>query len=406
MLAVAVSAMAAMPVSAVADDEEDGAGRAGPPSVTVVSSLPLNGFQSQFTVPMQNAIRMAIADAGGKVRGVRIKYVSLDDGSPSGGWPQEVANANAAAADPSVVAFIGPFNSTAAMRSIPILCEAGLGMISPSNTYPGLTKSLPTNRSPGEPGIFYPNGCERNYSRDIPTDAVGGAVAAARSRVLGFNKVYAVTTSSPDPYAYGFVTEAGVLGLQVLGSELIPGNQTSYLDLGRRVLASGSELLYLSCYDGPDRCGQIVVDIRAAAPAVRILLTDNTGFGPAFLSYVGPAGEGLLDVRESFMPADFTGATAVWYSRYQSQFGPIPFDKFDGAVYAYEATNVVLAAISASRSHLTRAAVRQALMSTTNYQGLLGKWSLDAYGDTTSSLLSTAEVVNGHWVSTGTASLP
>ena len=34
--------------------------------------------------------------------------------------------------------YIGTFNSGAAKVSIPILCKANLGMISPANTYPGL----------------------------------------------------------------------------------------------------------------------------------------------------------------------------------------------------------------------------------------------------------------------------
>lgn len=118
----------ALPITARADNEDV---PEGPRKVTIVSSLPLTAMPALST-PVANSIQMALDDAGSKVHGIRIKYVSLDDGGVATGWADEVVNANQAAADPSVVAYIGPTNSPAAKLSIPILCTAGLGMISPN----------------------------------------------------------------------------------------------------------------------------------------------------------------------------------------------------------------------------------------------------------------------------------
>ena len=52
--------------------------------------------------------------------------------------------------------------------SIPILCAANLAMISPANTYPGLTKNIPGAVESNEPDVYYPN-CKRNYTRVVPT---------------------------------------------------------------------------------------------------------------------------------------------------------------------------------------------------------------------------------------------
>ena len=59
----------------------------------------------------------------------------------AGTWmPGRVAaNARRAALDDSTMAFIGAFNSGASQISLPILNEAGIPQISPSNTYNGLT---------------------------------------------------------------------------------------------------------------------------------------------------------------------------------------------------------------------------------------------------------------------------
>src|SRR6266536_1942101 len=64
--------------------------------------------------------------------------------------------ANGAAADPNIMVYIGHFNSGAAKISIPVLNQVGLVMISPANTYPGLTK--PGKGNANEPGDYYPTG--------------------------------------------------------------------------------------------------------------------------------------------------------------------------------------------------------------------------------------------------------
>ena len=91
-------------------------------------------------------------------------------------------NANAAAADPDVMVYIGPYNSGAAKISMPILNQAtadggpdasktGLLMISPANTRRGLTKPNPYD--PREPGVYRPTG-KINYVRVVPTDDLQG----------------------------------------------------------------------------------------------------------------------------------------------------------------------------------------------------------------------------------------
>jgi branched-chain amino acid transport system substrate-binding protein len=73
--------------------------------------------------------------------------------------------------------YIGTFNSGAAKLSIPILNKACLVMISPANSYPGLTKAVEGVTAPGEPDSYYPQGY-RNYSRVINTDDNQGGASA------------------------------------------------------------------------------------------------------------------------------------------------------------------------------------------------------------------------------------
>ncbi len=52
--------------------------------------------------------------------------------------------------------------------------ELRLAVVSPSATWPGLTKS---GYGVGEPGLYYPNG-ERMFFRVVPSDDIQGRVAA------------------------------------------------------------------------------------------------------------------------------------------------------------------------------------------------------------------------------------
>src|SRR5438045_3902046 len=100
-----------------------------------------------------------------------------------GAWDaaKEAENANQALNDADVMVYLGTFNSGAAKVSIPILCKTNLGMISPANTYPGLTKKIEGAVEANEPDVYY-EGCKRNYTRVVPSDEIQGAAAAKWSK--------------------------------------------------------------------------------------------------------------------------------------------------------------------------------------------------------------------------------
>src|SRR6185436_18467170 len=100
----------------------------------------------------------------------------------AGSWTPErvAANARRVASDDGSLAIIGPFNSGAAAVMIPITNEAGVPVVSPSNTYVGLTRGGPGSE-PGEPDKYYPSG-ERTYFRIMPNDRVQADALATAMR--------------------------------------------------------------------------------------------------------------------------------------------------------------------------------------------------------------------------------
>src|SRR5262245_17734238 len=127
--------------------------------IKIVSSLPRTGSAKAQTDSIVNGIKMALEQAGSKAGEFTIEYGDWDDATAGAGqWTAEAETANAARAvqDPDVMVYLGTYNSGAAKISMPILNKAHLLMISPANSWPGLTK--PDKGDPGEPAIYRPTG--------------------------------------------------------------------------------------------------------------------------------------------------------------------------------------------------------------------------------------------------------
>ena len=119
-------------------------GGGGRTTLTIYSSLPLQGDSRPQSQSVVNGEKLALEEAGGKVGKYKITYKSLDDATAAAGkWEpgQTSADARKAAQDQSTIAYLGEFNSGASAISLPITNEAGILQISPSNTYVGLTRA-------------------------------------------------------------------------------------------------------------------------------------------------------------------------------------------------------------------------------------------------------------------------
>jgi branched-chain amino acid transport system substrate-binding protein len=364
-------------------------------TVKIISSLPMTGASRTQTVEIVNSIKMAIDET--KIPNVTVLYDALDDATAAkGSWDaaQEAENARKAINDKQVVAYIGTYNSGAAKVSIPLLNQAGMVMVSPANTYPGLTKGPEKGAEPDEPGKYYPNG-KRNYARVVPADDIQGAVGATWAQELGAKKVYIVH----DTELYGkgiadvFRAKAKALGLTESGYE---GAQKAdnYRALANKIKDSGAELVY---YGGivDNNPAVLLKDLRAVAPTVKFMGPDGINCSE-FLKQAGPAATETYSTLGGVPPEKYTGKASEWLKNYNAKFNnnnPNPY-----AIYGYEAGKVVLAAIAKAGDKADdRATVMANVMGTKDYDGVLGKWSFDASGDTTLTQFSGSSAKSGAW---------
>ncbi len=255
-----------------------GGGEEEAPTAKIVSDLPMQGANRAQTTTMVNAIKLALEQRDNKAGDINIEYEVLDDATAQAGqWDAAkcAENAQSAAQDEEIIGWIGPFNSGCAAVEIPILNEAGLGMISPANTYIGLTKP---GGEPDEPEKYYPTG-ERNYARVIVADDKQGQAGALLMQEEGFESVYIL--DDKETYGKGladqFQQAAEEQGIEVVGREGIDGSAPNYRSLMNKIAQAQPDAIY---FGG-------IIENNAAQ-----LIKDKVGAGMSNdeVAFIGPDG--------------------------------------------------------------------------------------------------------------------
>src|SRR5215217_9292844 len=381
-----VLAAAASPAAGCGDGGGDDAGGASTKaSVTVYSSLPLQGAQRPQTTDMVKGIELALAQVGGRAGDIAVKYESLDDSTAqAGSWTPEAVSANArkATQDKSTATYIGEFNSGGSAVSIPILNEAGVPQISPANTAVGLTTDEP-GAEPGEPDKYYPSG-ERTYARIVPKDTIQGAALATLMKEDGCTKVQVLN----DKEVYGaglsrnIENSAKEQGLGVVSNEAIDKNAANYRSLASKAKGAGADCMVYSGITA-NNAVQVYKDFAAALPDAKL-------YGPD-----GVAESGFSDPKEGGIPESIASKVKVTvatlspdeyppegqqfftdFEKKYSEKNPDPY-----AIYGYEAMRLALDAIERSSTG-EKADVLKAIFETKDRSSVLGTYSIDENGDT------------------------
>jgi branched-chain amino acid transport system substrate-binding protein len=380
----------ALGVTACGDDDDEGGGEAGgggeARTLTVYSSLPLQGASRPQTTAMVQGIELALEQAGGKAGDFTIQYESLDDSTAqAGSWTPEATQANArrVAQDENAAVYIGEFNSGASAVSIPILNEGGVPQISPANTAVGLTSDEP-GAEPGEPDKYYPTG-SRNYVRIVPKDTIQGAALATLMQEDGCTSVF--MTNDKEVYGAGLSRNieaaAEGVGLEIAANEEIDKNAPNYRSLAARAEGQGVDCFVYSGITA-NNAVQLYKDFASALPDAQL-------YGPD-----GVAESGFADPAEGGIPANVQSRTKVtvatlspdeyppegqeFFTQFSEKYGEENPDPY--AIYGYEAMRLALDAIERSSTG-EKADIISALFDTQDRSSVLGTYSIDENGDTT-----------------------
>ncbi|MGZ4293201.1 MAG: branched-chain amino acid ABC transporter substrate-binding protein [Solirubrobacteraceae bacterium] len=362
-------------------------GGGGGNTVDIYSSLPLQGASTAQTDPMVNGIKLALSQAGNKAGSFTVNYQSLDDSTAAAGkWDpgQTAANARKVAADTKAVYYIGEFNSGASEISIPILNQAGIPMVSPANTYVGLTTNLPGS-APGEPQKYYPTG-KRNYLRIVPIDSIQAAADLIAMKQAGCTKV--AVANDKEAYGAGLATllglEKGFYGVTITSNTGIDPTSPNFRSYASTIQGQGADCFFFSGIVS-NGAVQITKDVHAALPKAKIFGPD----GVCTSSYTSQKAGGVPAAIDPLMQCTVATQDLAAYpggkdflAAYKAKYGSANPDPY--AIYGYEVMKLGLETIAKLGSKGSdKSAVLSALFSTTNRSSVLGTYGFDKNGDTT-----------------------
>jgi branched-chain amino acid transport system substrate-binding protein len=368
--------------------DDDGGGGGGADSsrttLTIYSSLPLQGDSRPQSESVVNGEKLALEEAGGKVGQFKITYKSLDDATAAAGkWEagQTSANARKAAQDQSTIVYLGEFNSGATAISLPITNEAGILQISPSNTYVGLTRAEGADK--GEPDKYYPSG-KRTYGRVVPADHIQAAAQVAYQKGEGCTKLYVL--NDKEVYGKGIADQVASIakqqGLQVLGNDGIDTKAANFRTVATKIKSAGADCMFFGGIT-QNKGVQVFSDVHAANPDAKLFGPDGVAESP-FTSKISTAVQKMTYVTNPTLdPKLYPASAQQFFDKYQSKYGkdPEPY-----AIYGYEAMKVALLAIqNAGDKGNDRQAVIDAFYKIKDRDSVLGKYSIDENGDTTLS---------------------
>jgi branched-chain amino acid transport system substrate-binding protein len=341
-------------------------------SVTIGVVAPLDGGLTSFGAGIRNSVQLAVVQANEQkaIPGWTIKLRALDDSSdPVKGR----AAAKKLAADRSVVAVIGPYNSGVALEAAPVLAKQGVALVSPSNTLTSLTV--------GDDSA-HPKRQWKTYFRMVGPDSQQAEFLARQARDLGFStaavvsETKAVSKGLADQFATAFTAAGGSVPVH----QTVPDGATdfkTFLD------AAGPAKPQLLFFGGEY---QVAATLRTAASAAGVTAPLMGGDGMNDPAYISGAGANAVGSFASGVGAPLNtipGATR-FLAAYQAQsFADPPTDY---GPYAYDAANAVIMALKTALKGKqsvpsgVRAQVVKGLQ-TTNATGVTGAISFNRFGD-------------------------
>ena len=338
--------------------------------IHIAYALTVSGATASLGEDSRGAIEIAIEERGGELLGHPIELTGEDELCNAEGGQ---AAGTKISADDTIVGVIGTNCSSSARSSMPLISQAGMVMISSSNTNPDLTDPNHPDHHPG-------------YFRTAHNDLFQGRVAAEFAyNELGLRS--AATIHDGSPYAESlqrvFAEVFQELGGTVTAQEAINVGDTDMKPVLTSIATGAPEIIYFPIFE-PE--GPLVASQAKEVPGLEetILMGADGLFADTFPEAAGSAAVGMylsgpyVDVNDE----DYGAFLGQW----ESQIGGVPPSGFHA--HAYDATNILLDAIEAVAMQdadgtllIPRQALRDWIYSLENYDGLTGNLTCDENGD-------------------------
>ena len=344
---------------------------AGDP-INIAYMLPTSGPVAFLGEDQKGGAEIAIDDRGGELLGHEIELTGEDSlCSAEGGQ----SAAQKVASDTSVTGIIGTACSSAATAALPIISEAGLSMISSSNTAPTLTDA---DQAAG--GVWMPG-----YFRTAHNDLFQGRVAAE----FAYNELGArtmATVHDGSPYADGLQAVMAEVFVELGGEITFQGavnvGDTDMRPILTEIASNAPDVLYFPIFE-PEAPLLVAQSVEISGLENTILFGADAALVASFPGNAGAPADGMYLSGPYVAPE---GPYGDLLTKWDEKFGGAPPSGFHG--HAYDATNMLMDAIEAVAKQdeegnllIGRQAIRDYLSGISGYAGVIGELSCNETGD-------------------------
>jgi|SRR5579871_2269159 branched-chain amino acid transport system substrate-binding protein len=378
-------------------------GSSGNKNIQLGTLLPVSGTDASVGLPTQYGVDLAVSQAklpnGYKLTVDHQNYEGAsgpDTGIGSTAAHALVSNAN-------VVAVVGPFNSGIAKVAIPITNAAGLTMISPTNTNPGLTLQQYADANGINFSLLHPAGKPDAYFRICGNDVAQGKVDAQIAAAPPISAKTAFVVDDDTVYGKGladfFTTTFTSNGGTTVGSRTsITSAQISNVSsLASTIAGLKPDVVF---YGGVTSGGGGALKKALVAAGYNGPMVGGDGIAddPAWLQTAGDAAVNTYGTVAAPDNSQLTSAAATAFkSAYTSYVSGKPDNTLlPYSAMAYDAANIEIQAITNvinAGKDVTRANVRDAVAAIT-YTGLTGTIHFDSNGDNAGQKVFSVYVVD------------
>ncbi len=357
--------------------------------IHIAYMLTVTGATAFLGEDSKGAIEIAIDDRGGELLGHPIQLTGEDSGCSAEGGQNA---ATKVASDPTIVGIIGTNCSSAATAALPTISDAGLVMISPSNTAPALTD---------------PNGSWKpGYFRTAHNDKFQGKIAAEFAyNVLGARTAATIHDGSPyaDQLQKVFAETFKNLGGTITFQGAVNVGDTDMRTILTTVAKDSPDVLYFPIFE-PEGDFIVAQSSEIAGLENTVLMGADGLLADSFPENAGPNAVGM------YLSGPYVTGAAYdeFLKKWEAKFGGKPPSGFHA--FAYDGTNILFNAIEKvaiveddGTVHIPRQALRDAIAQTKDFNGLTGKLTCSQYGDCATGealgifQITEAEVNQGKW---------
>ena len=354
-------------------------------AIRIATALVINGPDSNLGLDAQYGVQVANEERP-EVAGHEVELDFNDDGCSAEGG---TTVAQSLVSDTTIAAVIGTSCSSAGVPAAEILSGAGILLLSPSATAPGLT--LPDARQP----FFF---------RTAHNDEIqGAAMADFAYNVLGVTTAATIHDGGPYTEQLQQVFQDNFIefGGEITGTEAVDPEATDVSGQLTSLAAGTPEFLFFPIFTQAG--GQVARQAHQTEGLEDVILAGADGLlSPAFIEAAGA--ENAEGMYLSGPQADFGDA-------YQNDFLPAytdvsgeeePISAFHA--HAYDAYNIVADAIESvgieedGTLYISRTALRDYLAELTDYDGLTGSLTCNENGDCANSTITVRQVRDGEFV--------